>query len=322
MRKLALIAIAGAIAALTVAFGADTTPEGSIDAVATRAGDAVSFEGFANLVDAGPYEFGEFLITEFSEPELAKNAGIDLIGAAIEELPDASGLRFIWKLSQLPNPVPPELVRYTWVFTIDDQSYQLQAKSSNLASVTTAEAPVDHVLEASEGDGWFQLRGACEANYMHPQNPISGCYHLGFFEGQFDTANAQVVFDLPYEALDRIGRGVAQSFTPGSKLVASASANMSVAATLQAGVSNTSTAQYMGPSWGPYFAGTYVEAGLGFADEAPSSFTALGTPGDGSFAGTLAGEGDTLYVRACRGGVDPLGSGPDPCVVRTFAVSG
>lgn len=223
----------------------------------------------------------------------------------------------------MPAVVPPEAVRYTWVFEIDGQSYQLQAKTSNLASVTTAEAPVDHVLEAAEGDGWFQLRGACEANYMHPDNPVSGCYHLGFFEGEFDTDNGRVVFELPYEAIDRIGRGVAQTFTRGSKLVASASANMSIAATFQAGVSNTSTAQYMGASWGPYYAGTYVEAALGAADEAPSSFTALDTRGNGTFAGTLTGAGDTLWVRACRGGVDLVDpDAPDPCVTRAFPVEG
>lgn len=322
MRKLAVFVALGALAALTAAVSGDV-PEGEIAASAQRDGEVVTFEGFAKLADPGSFSFGEFLITPFGDPDLARAGGIDLVGATIEELPDAAGLRFIWHLSELPEPVPPELVRYTWVFEIDGQSYQLQAKASNLASVTTAEAPVDHVLEAAEGDGWFQLRGACEANYMHPANPVSGCYHLGFFEGEFDHENAQVVFELPYEAVDRIGRGVAQTFTRGSKLVASASANMSIAATFQAGVSNTYTAQYMGASWGPYYAGTYVEAALGSADGPSAPFAPLEVPGDGSFAGALTGSGDTLWVRACRGGVDVVDpDAADPCVTRAFPIGG
>lgn len=312
------IAAALGLAGLLTTTAFQTTPENTITAEATRSGDTVVFEGFANLPDPGAFELPEYGITAFSNAAIAEAAGIDLTGARIEELDDASGLRFVWEVSNLPDPVPPEAVRYTWVFEVDGQSYQLQAKSSNLASVTTAEAPEDHLLEAAEGDGWFQLRGACADAYLVEQNPVSGCYHLGFFDGAFDSANGEVVFDLPYEATDRIGRLVAGTFQRGSKLVAGVSANMSVAATFQALVSNTTTAQYMGATWGPYYAGTYVEAALGSAGQAPSSFTALDTDGDGSFAGALTGAGDTLWIRSCRGGVSY--EGPDPCITESFAI--
>lgn len=315
---LGLLAVAGLLSA------AFTDPAvGEIAADVARDGEIVTFSGHANLADPGRLVVDP-RVTGFARQEVAEAAGIDLIGYAIEEYGEGEGLELTWRLSSLPEQVLPELVRYTWVFEVDGQSYQLQAKRSNLASVTTPEAPVDHALEAAEGDGWFQLRGSCVSNYLVQQNPVAGCYHLGFFEGDFDPEAAEVRFRLPYEATDRIGRVVAPTFTRGSRVVAGQSANMSIAAAFQAVAGGTYSSQYLGSAGvGDYYAGTWVGAALGDAGSEPSAFTQLDTPGDGSFSGSLTGAGDTLYVKACRGGVNFWDPGhPDPCTVAAFPVSG
>jgi hypothetical protein len=134
---------------------------------------------------------------------VAEAAGIDLVDAKVLPLPDGSGLRFIWEVSNLPAQVPPEGVRYNWSFTAGGAQFQLQAKRTNLASVTTTEDPVGYVQQVSKGD-FFQLRGACQTSYQG--TPAAGCYHLAFLKGAFDVANKQVSIDVPYQTRDSIGR--------------------------------------------------------------------------------------------------------------------
>lgn len=309
--------LAGGLAAIlslsALAFHA-TAPEGATDASATRDGDTVTFHGFANTPDPGQSTVpGAFFLTPFQNADVADAIGIDLQDGLIEETEDGSGLRFTWQLgSDLPPEGVPEGVRYNWSFQAGDQTYQLQAKRSNLASVTTPEAPVDHVVEAAEGDWWFQLRGACTANYLVEQNPVAGCYHLGFFDGDVDTATGTVSMVLPYEAQDSIGRVVAGTFQRGTPISENQSAGMSITASAQAMVSNTASSAYIN-GWGTYYPGTAVSVALGDAGGPTSAYTQLDTPGDGSFAGSLSGAGTHLWVKACSGyavqGVDP-----EPCI--------
>jgi hypothetical protein len=318
MRARTFGAVVAGLGLLTTA--AHNTPPNEIEAAATRSGDVVAFEGYANLPGTGLWELPDFGLTRFSDPDVARAGGIDLVAGTIEEYGDGAGLRFTWEMSELPpTGVLPEGVRYNWNFQVGGQTYQLQAKASNLASVTTAEAPVDHVLQAGSGEFWFQLRGACQANYQGTPAPVAGCYHLGFFDGEVDLEAGTITFDLPYGAKDAIGRTVAETFQRGRTISHVDSAGTSVSATFQAGVSNTLTSQYWtAGTLGGYHAGTVVSAGLGTAATQPTAYTALDTPGDGSFAGSLTGTGDTLWVKACKGG-DSFG-GSDPCIVRAFPV--
>lgn len=242
--------------------------------------------------------------TAFANPALAAAAGVDLVDAKIIPLEDGSGLRFIWEMSAMPAQVPPEGVRYTWSFAIDGHQYQLQAKRTNMASVTTAEDPVNHVAQLAEGE-FFQLRGACTANYGHPSSPMSGCYHLAFLEGEFDTDAKTVSMDLPYETRDGIGRLVAPDFVPGATLLESQSANMSVAAAFQAVAGNTTTSDFIN-AWDPYFVGERVDLAVGAPTANPQflTYTSTAELDGGTFSGTVKGLTDsanTIFVRACNG---------------------
>lgn len=315
--------LAGGVAAVlslsALAFGV-TTPEGGTAASATRDGDTVSFDGFANTPDPGQSRIpGEYFLTPFADADVADAVGIDLQDALIEENEDGSGLRFTWQLaSDMPPEGVPEGVRYNWSFQAGDQTYQLQVKRSNLLSSTTAESPMDHAVEAAEGDWWFQVRGACVDNYLAPQSPIAGCYHLGFFDGDVDTSTGTVSMVLPYEATDGIGRLVAGTFQRGTPISENQSAGMSITASAQAVVSNAPSSQFMN-GWGTYYPGTVVSVALGDANGPTSSYTLLDTPGDGSFAGSLSGAGTHLWVKGCSGyavqGVDP-----DPCIVGSHLI--
>lgn len=317
--------LAGGLAAVlslsAVAFGV-TTPEGATAASAARDGDTVTFEGHANTPDPGQSRIpGEYFLTEFANADVADATGIDLQNAFIEELEEGSGLRFTWQLgSDLPPQGTPEAVRYMWTFDAGGETYQLQAKRTNVASSTTAESPSDHAMEAAEGDWWYQLRGACvdPGGYPVEQSPVSGCYHLGFFNGSVDVTTGTITMDLLYQAGDQIGRVVASTFRRGTPITAQTSAGSSIAASLQAVASTADVTQAIN-GWGTYYPGTVVSVALGDANGPTSSYTLLDTPGDGSFAGSLSGAGTQLWVKACSG-YAVQGLDPEPCIVGSHPI--
>ena len=232
---------------------------------------------------------------------LAEAAGINMVDAKIAPLPN--GLRFIWELSNLPAQIPPEVVRYTWSFKIGSNQYQLQAKRTNLASITTAEDPVNHVQQAANQKEFFQLRGACVTSYEGL--PTSGCYHLAFLNGSFDIAGKKVTMDLPYQTKDEIGRVVAPDFVPGAVIEANETAAMSITAAFQAVVGNTTTSDYTN-GWSSFYAGPQVTLGVAAASAEPETVT-YSSPGSlngGTFNGTVTGltaSKNTVFARACYG---------------------
>lgn len=241
--------------------------------------------------------------TNFANPDVAEAAGVNLTDALIVPLDDGSGLRFIWQMSSMPAEVPPEGVRYTWAFRIGDTQFQLQAKSTNMGSVTTTEDPVGHTKQLAEGGDFFQLRGACVTSYEG--TPAAGCYHLAFLDGSFDPEAATVTMDLPYQTRDNIGRLVAPEFKPGVTIVENVTANMSITAAFQAVIGNTTTSDYTN-GWDPYHVGPRVELAAGTATANPaflSNWTPASLSGD-TFQGTvngLTGNNTTIHVRACNG---------------------
>lgn len=243
--------------------------------------------------------------TQFANPAVADGAGVDLVDAKIEPLPGGAGLRFIWQLTNLPEQgALPEAVRYTWSFRIGETQYQLQAKSSNLASITTAENPVGHVQQAAAQEPFFQLRGACVTQYEGM--PVSGCYHLAFLDGRFDAATDTVSVDLPYNTRDYIGRLVAPDFVPGAIVEENVTANMSITAAFQAVAGNTYTSDYIN-GWTPYHTGERVDLAVGGVNSAPAGLVydaQAALAADGNFTGTVSGlttNANTVYARACTG---------------------
>lgn len=234
---------------------------------------------------------------------LAEAAGINLVDAKIVPITNPAGLRFIWEMSNLPAQIPPEAVRYTWSFKIGNTQYQLQAKRTNLASITTAEDPVNHIQQAANQKEFFQLRGACVTSYEGL--PTAGCYHLAFLNGSFDIANKRVTMDLPYETRDEIGRVVAPDFKPGAVIEENLTANMSITAAFQAVVGVANTSDYTN-GWTPYYAGPQVALGVAAAGTAPETvtYTTPAALNGGTFNGSvsgLAGAKNTVFARACNG---------------------
>ena len=241
--------------------------------------------------------------TNFSDPAVAEAAGIDLTDAKIMPLADGSGLRFIWQLTSLPAQVPPEGVRYTWAFRIGETQFQLQAKRTNLASITTAEDPVGHVRQVSAGE-FFQLRGACKDNYFDTPQPVAGCAHLAFLKGSFDSAAKTVSMDVPFNTKDAIGRLVAPQFQPGVVIEELQTAAMSVTAAFQAAISNATVSDYTN-GWDPYYVGPRVDLAVGSATASPAglNFATPATLAGDTFTGTvpMTGAATTVYARACNG---------------------
>lgn len=233
-------------------------------------------------------------------------AGLDMQDATIQPLPNGTGLRFTWTMTSIPEQIPPEGIRYMWGFRIGNSQYQLQAKRTNVASISTLEDPIGTVQHHANNQNIFQLRGACVANYMG--TPANGCYHLAYLPGSFDAANGKVTMDMPYETRDSIGRVVAPDFKPGAVLVDNGGVNtggMVVAASFQAAVSNTNTSQYIN-GIDPYYVGPQIALGVANAGTAPEAVTysSAGTLNGGTFNGTVSGltaTKNTVYARACNG---------------------
>ena len=295
-----------AAAAMSLVAGLAAMPAGAAPSLsiasAVRNGATATVSGTAAFAPITEAQSVEGTDTDFADLAVAQAAGIDLTEAKIQPLADGSGLKFIWQLSSMPAQVPPEGIRYTWSFRIGETQYQLQAKRTNLVSITTAEDPVGHAKQATVGD-YFQLRGACVASYEG--TPTAGCYHLAFLKGQFDPAAKTVTVELPYQTRDAIGRQVAPDFKPGALLEENLTANMSIVAAAQAVIGNTTTSDYI-TGWNPYYVGPRVDLAVGPANASPDSlsFTTPASLSDGTFSGTvsgLTGAATTVFARGCNG---------------------
>ena len=301
MRRVRLVALATA-GLLLLPGHASAAPTVSISGV-TVTGSTGEVTGTASFETiTAPQSVGGTNVN-WANAAVADGAGINMTDAKIVPLANNAGLRFIWELNALPAQILPEVVRYTWSFKIGTTQYQLQAKRTNLASITTAEDPVNHIQQAAAQKEFFQLRGACVTSYEGL--PTSGCYHLAFLNGSFDITGKKVTMDLPYLTKDEIGRVVAPDFKPGVVIEENQTAGMSIAAAFQAVVGNTSTSDYTN-GWTPYYTGPQVSLGVAAAGSEPTTVT-YGAPvtlsGSG-FSGTVSGltaAKNTVFARACNG---------------------
>lgn len=300
-RSLKLLPLA---AATMLAMGsASATPSVSITGV-----DGSTLSGTAEFPPLG----AESVITEFTDfssfqptgaddlpPEAAQALGLDLTDALIE--PIVGGLRFTWVLDTPIEVIPPEGLRYNWSFTVGGEAYQLQAKLTNMGSLTTVEAPEAHVNQLTSGEPFFQLRGRCTASYEG--TPVAGCYHLTFLDGAFDLEGGKISIDLPY------GLEVAPDIREGATLVEAQSAGMSITASLQAVVSNATISAYFN-GWGQYATAPTVSANrvpeVPLTDGEPDytfvNFDDTMTISEnGTWSGAVDGTGSVYVARACHG---------------------
>lgn len=231
--------------------------------------------------------------------------GLGLTDARIAPLPDGSGLRFTWVVSDLPDQTPPEGVRYTWGFEVGGSAFQFVAKRTNLGSINTVDDPVGHAQSTTEGS-FFQLRGGCGAEYRGV--PLNGCFHVAFLDGAFDTTANTISIDLPFNPRDSVGRFLAPDFKPGAVILDSGagSAGGTIQASMQAVVTNATLSRSI-TAVSSYFVGPKLQLGVGRSTQAPAgvTYTTTVVPGpDGAFTATVPGltaKDRTVFARACNG---------------------
>jgi hypothetical protein len=304
LTALVVTATAGLLASSALAAPTATT----VDSV-SRAGTTVTASGTALFDGLAPATSVGGTNTDFAQPAVSGAAGTDLKDALIETLPDAEGLRFTWKLASLPAQVLPEGVRYTWSFAVGNSRYQLQAKRTNVASITIPDDPAGHAAALAAG-GFFQLRGNCTANYM--DTPVANCPHIAFLKGAFNTAAGTVTMDVPFASQ------AAPDIKPGAVLVANDTAGMSISAAFQAFISNATISDFTN-GWQPYYVGgqVAVATGLPTGKAETAKYTPAVVDADGAWTGTVTGvpaNHTQLFVRSCEGATsactytgDPLG---------------
>ena len=293
LTALVVTASAGLLATSALAAPTGTTVEEvtQAGAVVTASGSA-AFDGVSEVVSVGGTN------TDFAAPPVSGGAGTDLVDAFIETLPEGAGLRFTWKLASLPAQVPPEGVRYTWSFLAGTDTFQLQAKRTNVGSLTVADDPAGHAGALAES-GFFQLRGNCVADTMGA--PVANCPHIAFLPGAFDTAAGTVSMDVPFDS------EAAPAITSGVAIAENQTAGMSISAAFQAGVSNTATSDFIN-GWKPFYTGPQVALATGTATANPASgrYTPAALADDGTWAGStdrVLASHKQLFVRSCEGAV-------------------
>lgn len=289
-RRLAAAAAIGALALSTMAAEGDGAVAPTVEATGTRAGGVVTVSGTATPGSGIGAESIEGFLTSFAEANVGNAGGINLQDAFIEQTDE--GLVFTWKVESLAAPAAPEVVRYTWSFAVGEATFQLQAKSTNVASVTLADDPAGHVTHAGSS---FQVRGNCVAEYMG--TPVSNCPHIGWTDGAFNTADGTITMTIPFDFDERI--------QPGAVILENQTASASVAANYQAVASNNTTGSYINDWKQPYSVGLVVW-GVAFPSDADPTKVKGGKPltlnADGTFSGEIEVEDDeTAFVRACTG---------------------
>ena len=203
---------------------------------ASPSGNQISVAGGATFQGEAPVTVSEDPSGDGPvAPDLADDTGVDLVRAtAYRPNPASSSLFFEWHLTGLPDTGSiNEAVRYTLPFKIGTAQFQLQAKLSNLTSVTVADDPQGHATRLNNA---FQLRGNCTANWPQPPVPLGNCPHLAWLGGSFDSESNVVRIKVPI--------GVRPEFAPGAVLQRNTNTNTSlvrIQATYQAVASSGTT---------------------------------------------------------------------------------
>ncbi|HYH27248.1 MAG TPA: hypothetical protein VEA19_00555 [Actinomycetota bacterium] len=239
-------------------------------------------------------------------PELGSTTGVDLVAARMYvPNPASPNLVVEWEVTNLPDTgAIPEGTRYSLAFKVGTKEFQVQAKFSNLASVTTLDDPPGHVTNASKA---FQIRGNCTTDYQG--TGVAACPHLGWLTGEWDTAENVVRVQVP------LGSSFAPDIKGGAALERNTSSNANLNAVIagyQAFLAlspQTNDEAIFGPEEEETYAFVVPEKKVSFAivpagtPEANVVFGAPATTGD-SFSGTLSTAGLApgsydVYAKAC-----------------------
>ncbi len=139
--------------------------------------------------------------------------GMDLVEAAIARA-DAKTLNFIIKVSGLPpTGGTPEVVRYVWTMTVDNELLQLDGKFTNFSRGTCDPTAGNCPPPRNPGMAPFQVRGNCTDNGGN----VVTCEEIGLVNATFDTATGTITIPVPLDMLGaKKGTKIANGTQSGS----------------------------------------------------------------------------------------------------------
>lgn len=286
---------------------ADITPTEVTSLAAERSGSAVHVTGAATFGGQEPMLVAEDPTgNDAALGPLGPQLGLDISQLFIHQPdPNVPELKFIIRVTQLDRQPPPEVIRYLWQLDdVNGEVYWLQAKTSDVASTGLADDPEGTVARTS---GSFRLRGACEDTDL-TVTKLSGCSHVAWLTGAFDTAANEITVTVP------IGSSDAPEFTSGATLFGH------VQASFQAGFSNGFTSDDAGFEDDYIIPSKQVQLGIAPAGTNPlfvDFATTATVADDDSFLGDIGLDGLApgnyeVFAKACFA---------DNCGVRSVPVT-
>ncbi|HEX9824552.1 MAG TPA: hypothetical protein VGB51_09210 [Actinomycetota bacterium] len=307
-----LAAVAVLVSLVTPGFVQGATPTSIGSLAATVSGTQVAVTGAASFGGQDPVTVTVDPVGDApGAPDLGDETGVDLVAARLYQ-PNANVPELVveWELTGLPpSGGVPEGTRYSLPFKVGTKEFQVQAKFSNLASITTSDDPPGHVTHVG---ATFQLRGNCTTSWNG--SGVAYCYHLAWLTGEFVPAQKVVRVRLP------LGSSAAPDIAPGASLVRNTSTNANLNAVLagyQAVVALSPTTNDEA-SFGPEEEETYTfvvpkkTVALGIAPAGtPVGSVTFGTnaavAADSSFSGSVSTAGLVpgsydVWAKACFAG--------------------
>lgn len=203
-------------------------------------------------------------------PELAR-FGLDATGLAIRQPnPLDPTLEFSIPLAELNFQPLPEAIRYLWQFSVGGEEFWIQAKTSDVSTVTAFSDDPQGSLTHIPGS--FRLRGNCGEVGL-----VATCVHLAWLDGVFDTGRNEVRINLPLDlfAAPEITRGA--SIDPEDGMTAS----------IQAVVSSDATSDTVFQDIAYEIGGKTVRVGIVPAGSPPAFTTDATVAFDNTFSASL-----------------------------------
>lgn len=196
--------------------------------------DAATLTGTVDWGGQAPVVLGQDLTGD--SPASRSDLDVTSIAAWIED-GDVPVMTFAWRLRDLTDAPPPEVVRYYWQFGVGAGRMALQAKTSDFVSAANAASTPQGVIANATsytehyqqtGDlPQFRIRGNCETIVA-----VNSCGHVAWADGAFDVAGDEIRFHVPLDS------DATPALRPGARLAPDDNGAYSA---IQAGADNAQT---------------------------------------------------------------------------------